>query len=100
MLSSGVEPLPVALGEVVVSASAEFELPDAGGPDPELGRDGGEGDVLGPAGRPQVGVVGHLASACQGTVDLAGDGALEGAVDGFGRPALCQVRVAVGVGLS
>ena len=30
MLSSGVEPLPVALGEVVVSASSEFEFSDAG----------------------------------------------------------------------
>jgi len=43
MLSSGVEPLPVALGEVVVSASSEFEFSDAGWPDVE--RVGGGGEV-------------------------------------------------------
>jgi hypothetical protein len=45
-LSSGVEPGPVAVSELVVASSAEFEFADSGGPHAEGGGDGGQGDVL------------------------------------------------------
>jgi hypothetical protein len=83
-LSSRVEPLAVAIGEVVVASSAEFEFADSGGPDAEGCGGVGEGDVLGLPCGSQVGVVGDGAVADEGLEDLAGDGAFECSVDGWG----------------
>ncbi len=80
-LSSGVEPAAVAVGEVVVAATAEFEFADAGGPRVEGSGDGGEGNVVGAAGGPQVGVVGHGAVAGEGGEDRPGYGVFARPID-------------------
>ena len=98
MVSSGGEPFAVAVGEVVVGSSAEFEFADPGWPDPEVFRGRGEGEVLGSAGWSEVAVVGHGAVPGECLEDLACDGAFERAEHGFDRPSLREVSVAIGAG--
>ena len=97
-MSSGVEPGAVAGGEFVVGSSSEFKFADACWPDPEVLGCGGEREVLGSAGGPEVAVVGDGAVSGQCLEDLEGDGALEGTEDCFGGPALGKVSIAVGAG--
>jgi hypothetical protein len=89
------EPLAVVGGQVVVALFSAFESGDGDYRDAEVVGDHGEGDVLGLAGRPKIGVVVDWIGPGEESEDLAGDGAFEQSQDLFLGAALGSLALDV-----
>jgi Phage integrase family len=81
--SSGGEPPAVVVGEGVVALVSAFEPRDGDYWDGEMGGDGGQGEVFGLPGGPQVAVVVNRAGSGEESENFAGDGAFEQPQDLF-----------------
>jgi integrase len=75
--SSGDQPSAVVVGEGFVALVSAFESRDGDDRDAEMSGDGGQGDVFGLSGRPQVAVVVDRSGSSQQSEHFAGDGSFE-----------------------
>ena len=69
--------MAVVVGEGVVALVSAFEPRDGDEGDAEMSGDGGQGDVFGLSGRPQVAVVVDRGGPGQQSEYFAGDGSFE-----------------------
>jgi hypothetical protein len=95
--SSGGEPLAVVVGEGVVAFVSAFKPRDDW--NTEMSGDGGQGDVFGLPGRPEVGVVVDQMGPGQQSEYFAGDGSFEQPQNLFLRPAVGPLSLDVVAGL-
>jgi hypothetical protein len=77
MPDPALKPLAVVVGEGVVALASAFEPRDGDYRDAEMGGDGGQGEVFGLSGSPQVAVVVDRSGSGQESEYFAGDGPFE-----------------------